>query len=121
MSSNSNVVLIMSKLSIQLDNEGYLINSDDWTNDVAIAIAKTNELELSEDHWFVIHYLRHFFQEFPTIKIPSMRVMIKVMREELGEAKSNSIYFHQLFPKGLVQAYKIAGLPKSGRCSRNAF
>jgi tRNA 2-thiouridine synthesizing protein E len=105
----------------ELDENGYLINADIWTTDIAIAIAQLNGIKLNDEHWVVIHYLRRFFQEFPTIKIPAMRVMIKALREELGESKGNSLYFHQLFPEGLVQAYKIAGLPKTGRCSKNAF
>ena len=94
---------------------------EQWNQELAINIAKLNHIELSTDHWFVINYLRQFYQEFPTIKIPAMRVIIKALKEQLGSDKGNSIYFHQLFPNGLTQACKIAGLPKSGRCKKNVF
>lgn len=104
-----------------LDNDGYLITTEHWDKETANKIAELNHIALSSDHWFVINFLRHFYQEFPTIKTPAMRVMIKALKEHLGADKGTSIYFHQLFPYGLVQACKIAGLPKSGRCKKNVF
>jgi len=111
----------MTTITNELDNEGYLINPEHWTKNISFVIADLDQLMLSNDHWFIINYLRQFYQEFPTIKIPAMRVLIKTMREQLGVEKGNSIYFHRLFPGGLVQACKIAGLPKSAKCSKNVF
>ncbi len=108
-------------MTIDLDQEGYLKNPSDWNKTIASAIAHLEKLKLTEEHWLIIHYLRNFYQQFPTIKIPALRVIIKELVKLLGKDKANSLYFHQLFPKGLVQAGKIAGLPKGGRCKENIF
>ncbi len=104
-----------------LDNEGYLVDMTTWTKETALEIARLDELALTNEHWLIINYLRNFYQQFPTIKTPTMRVLIKELIPLLGTEKANSIYFHQLFSKGLVQACRIAGLPKSTRCNKNVF
>jgi len=111
----------MVNLMNELDSEGYLLKPEHWNKEIAITIAGLTQLTLTDEHWVIIHYLRQFYQEFPTIKIPAMRIMIKMLKEQLGAEKGNSIYFHRLFPEGLVQASKIAGLPKSAKCSKNIF
>lgn len=107
---------------IEFDGDGYLKKASDWTAQTAITLAQQENIQLGEEHWFIINYLRDFYQRFPTLKTPALRLVINAMKQEWGTAKGNSLYFHQqLFPKGLIQACKIAGLPKSGRCKNNNF
>lgn len=101
--------------NITLDAEGYLQKPSDWTEVIALRIAVAENLQLTEAHWEVLHFLRGFYPKNNN-QSPGMRVLMKVLRNSLGEAKGNSIYFHQLFPKGAAQAAKIAGLPKPLRC-----
>jgi len=37
--------------TIETDEEGYLVNRADWTQDVAAAIAKADNLEMTDSHW----------------------------------------------------------------------
>ncbi len=97
------------------DKQGYLTDSSLWNEDVAIAISKSEDIELTEDHWQVIRYVRQFYEEFNTS--PSIRPIVKYLANEWSKEKGNSIYLHILFPDGPAkQATKIAGLPKPARC-----
>jgi tRNA 2-thiouridine synthesizing protein E len=100
--------------NITTDAEGYLQNPADWTEALAAHIARGENIELTADHWEIIHFLREFYAM--AHKSPGMRLLVKVLRNSLGEAKGNSIYLHQLFPKPALQANKIAGLPKPLNC-----
>ncbi|WP_404340253.1 sulfurtransferase TusE [Pseudoalteromonas mariniglutinosa] len=100
---------------IETDKQGYLINSHDWSESLAIVIASKENITLSEQHWEVIHFVRDFYLEFNTS--PAIRMLVKAMAKKLGEEKGNSLYLYTLFPKGPAkQATKIAGLPKPARC-----
>lgn len=100
---------------IKRDKEGYLLEPDQWTEQVAEAIAENDALKLSEDHWTVIKYIRNFYQEFNTS--PSIRPLVKYLQQEWSKEKGNSIYLALLFPEGAAkQSTKIAGLPKPARC-----
>ncbi|MRX26637.1 TusE/DsrC/DsvC family sulfur relay protein [Kangiella sp. HZ709] len=106
----------MTKLEdLKRDKEGYLLNSEQWSEQVARAIADDEDLDLNEDHWQVIHYVRNFYEEFNTS--PSIRPLVKYLQQEWSKEKGNSIYLALLFPEGPAkQATKIAGLPKPARC-----
>lgn len=100
---------------LQTDKEGFLINLKDWNESIATELAKKDQLELTDDHWHIINYLKKFYQQYQTA--PTMRVLVKEMAKHLGPEKGNSSYLQQLFPKGLLlQGSKIAGLPKPTRC-----
>ncbi|MEJ2426364.1 MAG: TusE/DsrC/DsvC family sulfur relay protein, partial [Candidatus Thiodiazotropha sp.] len=36
---------------------------DDWTEDQAIQLAREEQIELTEAHWEVIHFLRHHCEQ----------------------------------------------------------
>ena len=97
------------------DKEGYLTDASVWNEAVAVAISQAEDLELTDDHWQVIHYVRQFYEEFNTS--PSIRPLVKYLAQQWSKDKGNSIYLHLLFPEGPAkQATKIAGLPKPARC-----
>lgn len=97
------------------DKEGYLKEPSQWNEGIATAIALSEELELTDDHWHVIRYVRNFYEEFNTS--PSIRPLVKYLQQEWSKEKGNSIYLALLFPEGPAkQATKIAGLPKPARC-----
>lgn len=100
---------------IALDAQGYLINVNEWSEELAERIASEEGLELTEAHWEVIHFVRHFYLEFNTS--PAIRMLVKAMGQKFGEEKGNSRYLFRLFPDGPAkQATKIAGLPKPVKC-----
>ena len=100
---------------LAIDKEGFLIHLNDWQKSVANELAQNDHLELNNDHWEVIYFLRDFYQQYQTA--PTVRILVKELAKKLGTEKGNSIYLQQLFPDGLLQqGSKIAGLPKPVRC-----
>jgi tRNA 2-thiouridine synthesizing protein E len=101
---------------IKTDKNGYLIDSSQWDPGLAVVIAKLEEIEMTDEHWQVVNYVRQFYQDFNTS--PSIRPLVKYLKKVLPEEKSNSLYLQILFPEGPAkQATKIAGLPKPARCT----
>ncbi len=100
---------------IETDAQGYLTNSNDWSEPLAVVLAQQEGIELTEAHWEVIRFVRNFYQEFNTS--PAIRMLVKAMTQKYGEEKGNSRYLYRLFVKGPAkQATKIAGLPKPVKC-----
>ena len=101
--------------SYETDEEGYLINLNEWNMDVAKYIATTESLNMTDNHWEVINFLREYYDEYPIA--PAVRVLTKAIGKQLGPDKGNSKYLYELFPYGPAkQACKIAGLPKPTGC-----
>ena len=100
---------------IELDEEGYLVNLDDWTPAIAASIADLEQITLTEEHWEVIDLLRDFYHEYQLS--PAMRPFVKAVKLKLGANKGNSIHLMKLFPESPAKrAAKIAGLPKPDNC-----
>ena len=101
--------------TIETDEEGYIVNLADWTEEVANAIAKQENVEMTANHWEVVNFLREYYNEFQIA--PAVRVLTKAIGKKLGADKGNSNYLFDLFPYGPAkQACKIAGLPKPTGC-----
>ena len=101
--------------TLETDEEGYLVNLSDWTEDVANEIAKTENVDMTENHWEVVNFLRDYYNEFQIA--PAVRVLTKAIGKKLGADKGNSKYLYELFPYGPAkQACKYAGLPKPTGC-----
>jgi len=99
----------------ETDEEGYLANLNEWTPDVATAMAKDEDVDLNESHWEVINFLREYYEEYQIA--PAVRVLTKAIGKRLGPDKGNSKYLYELFPYGPgKQACKYAGLPKPTGC-----
>lgn len=102
-------------MTIETDKEGYLKNLDDWSEELAVIIAKDEGIELTNDHWEIIRFVREFYQTYQTS--PAIRALIKALKPVMGDNKANSLYLAKLFPKGTAkQVSKIAGLPKPAKC-----
>jgi len=101
--------LIVNGVAIPLDEDGFLQNAEDWNEEVAKALALTEDVpELTEDHWKVINYLRDYFQKY------GVAPMIRKLCKETGY-DLKTIY--ELFPSGPAKgACKIAGLLKPTGC-----
>ena len=99
----------------ETDEEGYLVNLSEWTEEVAGAIAKVENIEMSQNHWEVVNFLRDYYTEYQIA--PAVRVLTKAIGKKLGADKGSSQYLYELFPYGPAkQACKIAGLPKPTGC-----
>jgi TusE/DsrC/DsvC family sulfur relay protein len=101
--------------SYETDEEGYLLNLGEWNEEVAAYLAQQEGVNMTEQHWEVITFLRDYYNEFQIA--PAVRVLTKAIGKKLGPEKGNSQYLYELFPYGPAkQACKIAGLPKPTGC-----
>jgi TusE/DsrC/DsvC family sulfur relay protein len=101
--------------SIETDEQGYLVNLDDWSEELAVALAEKDDLKLSDSHWEIINMIRNFYQENGTA--PAMRALTKLAKSKLGKEKGDSKYLYSLFPYGPgKQGARYAGLPKPTGC-----
>lgn len=93
---------------LQLDEDGFLDNAAEWDEEVANVLAVTEEVELTQEHWDIINYLRGYYAEFGVA--PMVRKLLKDTGKTQGE-------MYNLFPSGPGKgACKIAGLPKPTGC-----
>lgn len=102
---------------IQLSEAGWLENLDEWSEEVAVEIAKNEKIEeLTQEHWDIINEAREYFQENGSVCEP--RSFSKIMKKKYGKDRSDQKYIYSLFPTGLIKcANKIAGLPRPKGCS----
>jgi len=92
---------------VEVNDEGYLVNPDDWDKAVAGDLAKEMNIELTDKHWAVIDYLRAQHDEGVEMTIR------KVGKSGVVDIKG----FYELFPGGpLKNASKIAGLSRPTSC-----
>ena len=100
---------------LALDKDGFLLHLDDWSPEVAELLATNEGINLSTEHWEILHLLRQFYQEYQLS--PATRPLIKYAALKLGSDKGNSLQLNRLFngtPAKL--AAKLAGLPKPTNC-----
>lgn len=108
-------MIVINGKEIATDPEGYLANLDDWSEDVATYLSEQDRLHLDESHWEIINFMRNYYAENGTA--PNLRVLQKLLKEELGEEKADKKYLFDLFPYGPAkQAARYAGMPKPTGC-----
>lgn len=95
--------------AVELDDEGFIVNPDEWDEEVALALASADGIAaLGADHWKIIRFLREYYEKYGTAP------MIRKLCKETG-TPLQSVY--ELFPKGpVLGACRIAGLPKPVGC-----
>jgi len=100
---------------IASDEEGYLQDLTDWSEELATEMAAMDGIELSKNHWEVIYILKEYYDAYQVA--PAVRILTRTVGKKLGEEKGNSMYLFQLFPGGPAkQACKYAGMPKPTGC-----
>jgi tRNA 2-thiouridine synthesizing protein E len=101
--------------TIDTDANGFLVNQEDWNEDLAKVIATAESIsELTQRHWDVINYLRDEFINNSGHQ-PNMRNLTKAMQDLWGE-KIEAKVLYELFPKNPdKQASRIGGLPDTKR------
>ncbi|MDH5229795.1 MAG: TusE/DsrC/DsvC family sulfur relay protein [Gammaproteobacteria bacterium] len=100
--------------SIETTDNGYLVNADDWSEELASAMASAESLELTERHFDLINFLREEFFNNAGNQ-PNTRNIIKGMKAIWNEdITSKTLY--DLFPLDpSKQGGRLAGLPESRR------
>ncbi|HET9088977.1 MAG TPA: TusE/DsrC/DsvC family sulfur relay protein [Acidimicrobiales bacterium] len=94
---------------VELNDEGFLVDPNQWTEDMAVELARKEGIEsLSDLHWQVIHFMRSEY--FAKGTGPTVRMLGKSSFVTVKE-------LYQLFPKGPAKiAARIAGIPKPRGC-----
>jgi len=97
---------------VEFNDSGFMMDFDEWDDEIANALAAADELELTEDHWTVISFIRDFFGEYEIT--PSVNAVIKSVGDSIRGQDGAANVIDQLFPlDGYNQACRLAGLPES--------
>lgn len=99
-------------MKLTRDTEGYLINPEDWNKAVAVELAKEEGIELNDDCWAILHFMRKYYNEHGIA--PDVRHVTDYLVKETGldKKKAKKLLF-DLFPYGYVkQACKISGMKR---------
>jgi tRNA 2-thiouridine synthesizing protein E len=95
---------------VEVNEEGFLIHPEEWSEDLAKVLAKAEEGldELTSEHWAVITFIRDYYLD------KNLAPMVRKMCQATGFALMK---IYDLFPSGPAKgACKVAGLPKPDGC-----
>ena len=92
---------------VDLNDEGYLTDPSQWTKEIAVEIAKEENILLTDQHFAIMEFLRNRHNGGEALSIRSIN------HSGVLDVKT----FYQLFPGApLKKATKIAGIPKPVSC-----
>ena len=98
---------IYAGVTVDVNEEGYLTNSSQWTKEIAAEIAGEEGIVLTDQHYAIIEFLRNKFTRGDILSIRSIN------HSGVIDVKT----FYRLFPGApLRKASKIAGIPKPSNC-----
>lgn len=105
--------LLVDGREVLTDPEGYILNMDEWSEGFARAEAEREGLQLTDEHWQVILFIRQYYEEHGVQA--QVRDMVRHFREVWGPEKGNSRYLHDIFPMGgpQKQGNRLAGIRKT--------
>jgi tRNA 2-thiouridine synthesizing protein E len=98
----------MNGREIHVDDEGFLTEYDEWDDDLGKVLASNIGVDLTDEHWKVIHFLRDDYKtQGETATLRRVTTVSGVPTKEL----------FVLFPKKPAKkmAY-VSGLPKPHGC-----
>ncbi len=93
--------------SIELNDEGYMVDASQWTREVAAELAKEEGIDLTDKHYEVLEFLRDRNEKGETLTIR------RVGKSGIVDIKG----LYKLFPGGPLKfSSKYAGIPKPASC-----
>ena len=99
--------------NIAINEQGYLLNLDEWSEAYTKEIAKKDNIELYNDHWVIIFYFREYYLEndaSPTMHQMIVNLMPKNIK--FHDKKKYEKHIYSLFPSDPIREIcKLAGLP----------
>jgi len=96
---------------VETDSEGYLVEPEQWDEEIAEQLAASEGVSLSKEHWRIIGFMRDYYDTHQVAA--DARFTIKFLADEMGYGRKARNYLFQLFPYGYVQqACKIAGMKR---------
>jgi len=94
-------------VTVDVNEEGYMTNPSQWTKEIALEIAKEENIVLTDQHFAIMEFLRNKFKNGDALSIRSIN------HSGVIDVKT----FYQLFPGApLKKATKIAGILKPSSC-----
>ena len=100
-------VKTIAGVQVNVTEDGYLEDMEQWNEDIAKEIASELGIELTDEHFKVLNYLRDKTKEGASLSIRSVG--------KSGVVDVKGLY--KLFPKGPLKfSSKIAGIPKPTSC-----
>jgi TusE/DsrC/DsvC family sulfur relay protein len=98
---------VIAGVTVQVNEEGYMLDMNQWNKEIAVEIAKEIGIELSDKHFQVINFLREKQVAGENLTIRRVGTSGIVDIKEL----------YALFPGGpLKHSSRIAGIPKPVSC-----
>ena len=92
---------------IQVNDEGYFLNPAEWSREIAVEVAKEENIQLNDTHFALIDFIRDRVQKGEALTIRS------IGKSGIIDIKG----FYELFPGApLKKATKIAGVGKPTSC-----
>ena len=103
------------EMTLELDQDGHLLDYTVWNEQVAQELAQSLELELTAWHFEVLHAVRQFYQQFG--HSPATRPLIKFLMKTVSPESNNAV-LQEKFNTGLVARHlsRLAGIPKPANC-----
>jgi len=96
---------------LERDEEGFLLDVQDWYPALMDALAEEADLELTPERRAVIVWVRDYFERNDSV--PEARVLLKHLARTWGPERATRRALYQLFPRGYgQQACKLAGMTK---------
>jgi len=100
--------------TIETDANGFLLDQNDWNEDLATVIAEQEGIALTDKHWDLINYLRSEYFDNGGNQ-PNTRGIVKALSAKWGTSVSQKDVY-DLFPKDpSKQGGRVAGLPETRR------
>jgi|SRR6056297_1331774 len=107
----TDMAMAMGDIPLERDEEGFLMDPELWTPELAQALAAEEDLELDAERWDVVRYVRDYWER--QASVPEARTLLRHLKSEWGAEKATRKYLYRLFPYGYgQQACKIAGMRK---------
>ncbi len=107
----TDMAMAMGDIPLERDEEGFLMDPELWTPELAQALAAEEDLELDAERWDVVRYVRDYWER--QASVPEARTLLRHLKSEWGPEKATRKYLYRLFPYGYgQQACKIAGMRK---------
>lgn len=112
--------LTVNGKTIRTDNEGFLLDPQDWTEEVGLEMVRQHEADghrkVTETGWMLIKYFHDFYEDH--LRHPSMNELIRQHEklehkafEQENDYKQN---LYDMFPHGPVRMIaKLAGIPRA--------
>ncbi len=94
-------------VSVEVNDDGYLVKSTDWTKEIAADMAKEEGIEITDTHYDVLNFIRTKIGNGENLTIRG------IGKSGIVDIKG----FYKLFPGApLKKATKLAGVAKPSSC-----